>query len=595
MDPPRVKRYVDQIVVRHPSFYPDHGGPGWYPELQYPTQTRLAVRYNPLLEREVYVQLNAVFLSGLNMDMSKEDVMRVLGNFGVAHEAKIALFQPNKKQPGYRIAIIQFPSARQAEDAMNLVNDNRHVFRSQEFRARYSEVNAKGPNEGSVRDILLVREEFSLTPPHVPTVLSSNQLPFPHPPSATWNAVGYSRNASRGKRKSSEDEPARESSKRSWDLRCDRKRRRTLCDEEISCLPPFFQSNNGDSVTSRWTDQTAKNITISSRQNAVAHLSRTAKANRASRPLIERSDSDHRTDHDSGQRRKFSRWDNPRPYSRGDRSKMRSKGIQTDSSNDEIGEILARNRVEISKGTVAEAKTLDLVNGDKLTPKQVRPLKDDEHDASLPNAVFDHNVESEPSSSSSLDVFPTLTPTTQPPAEASNPCPNIDMKSLRPFAHHFLPAAAYEEPNFVSISSDGDKLLITSTMGTPLVSTDATDTNVSADSPELLLTAIADLTDEQRQVLRIKRVWKLDGRVGEMWKTSRGGLELASLRGSEMEVVGVLDLSAGDGAEVSATSGSKDNAKPIQAEAAIIPDTQECPVAPSPLHVPPSHISQKHL
>ncbi|WVQ82910.1 hypothetical protein IAT38_005046 [Cryptococcus sp. DSM 104549] len=204
MQPPRVNRYVDDILIKVPAFYGDTGGPGWYPELQHPVQTRLAVRFNPILGRTVYINPTAIFMTGVRHGMGMEDVRRVFTDLGVGHGMEFTLFTCHKFMTDVSIVIAEFPSARQAEQALLLANENRHLLDTPhfEFRARYSDVNATGPLQGTVRDILLVREELALTRLYLPTTLSSPHSP--PPPTPQWNAVGFSRDAFRGKRKSSE-------------------------------------------------------------------------------------------------------------------------------------------------------------------------------------------------------------------------------------------------------------------------------------------------------------------------------------------------------------------------------------------------------
>ncbi|OCF38613.1 hypothetical protein I317_07603 [Kwoniella heveanensis CBS 569] len=200
---PHVKRFVDGVAVLHPRYYADPGPEGFYPELQYPTQTRLGVMWNQHLGKETYIQLNAVFMTGIERKYDREHVR---GAF------EIISSNVHGKHPDEMIAIIEFPSAQQAESAILFANSNSRLLGDGHFFARYADVNAKGTYAGSTKDILLVREEFALSSPYTPRVLRaspSTRLPPPLcsqcPPSYnendfTWHAVGYSRDSFATKR-----------------------------------------------------------------------------------------------------------------------------------------------------------------------------------------------------------------------------------------------------------------------------------------------------------------------------------------------------------------------------------------------------------
>lgn len=62
----RLARHLpDGRAVMSPSFYPDPGPPGWYPELQQPRRARLEVRPAIRSDHQVYVQPNALLLSSI--------------------------------------------------------------------------------------------------------------------------------------------------------------------------------------------------------------------------------------------------------------------------------------------------------------------------------------------------------------------------------------------------------------------------------------------------------------------------------------------------------------------------------------------------
>lgn len=142
MQHPRVNRYPDNVLIRLPAYYADYGGPGWYPELQFPHQTRLAVRYSSALRKYVYIQPNALYISGIKEELGKEGICEILYSFGVERgvsrichhsgmEANIVqleftMYQPLRHLPGLVMTTMQFPSQRQAEDVLIIVvsNDN---------------------------------------------------------------------------------------------------------------------------------------------------------------------------------------------------------------------------------------------------------------------------------------------------------------------------------------------------------------------------------------------------------------------------------------------------------------------------------------
>ncbi|WVN88523.1 uncharacterized protein L203_103734 [Cryptococcus depauperatus CBS 7841] len=201
-DLPRVQRYVDDVFIRTPAFYGDHGGPGWYPELQTPTQSRLAVRWNAELGRDVYIQPDALFLTGLDKRLGREDIVETFRRFGLGSRIEIPFFRPHKHLESCNVALVMFPCPRQAEDALIFCNENSCFFGDKwDFRGRFLEINSNGEKAGKCDDILLVREELSLTPAHIPTCVSrdmaSSNLALP----SSWNAVGYSRDAFAHKRK----------------------------------------------------------------------------------------------------------------------------------------------------------------------------------------------------------------------------------------------------------------------------------------------------------------------------------------------------------------------------------------------------------
>ncbi|WVF66565.1 hypothetical protein IAT40_001305 [Kwoniella sp. CBS 6097] len=230
---PLVKRYVDGVAVLHPRFYPDQGPDGFFPELQYPTQTRLAVRWNEHLGMETYIQLNAIFLTGIKRVYGREDLRRVFRD--ISTELKITLFQVHAKYPEEMIAILEFAMPHQAEEALLFANSNSRLFGDGHFFARYLDINAKGPNAGSTDDILLVREDFALSSPYTPRTSSFSlsprqsftpQLQPPLPPSlppvdSGWHAVGYSRDSFAAKRPLSPNDrhwsPPRKRRSTEWD------------------------------------------------------------------------------------------------------------------------------------------------------------------------------------------------------------------------------------------------------------------------------------------------------------------------------------------------------------------------------------------
>ncbi|WVQ94177.1 hypothetical protein IAU59_001255 [Kwoniella sp. CBS 9459] len=209
--PPRVKRYVDNVAVLRPRYYPDPGPEGFYPELQYPTQTRLAVKWNEYLGRETYIQLNAVFMTGIMRAFGREDVRAAFND--ISRDIDITLFQVHAKHPEEMIAILEFPTPQQAEQAIRFANSNGRILGDGHFFARYADVNLKGPHAESTKDILLVREEFALSPPYTPLIgLNPPDQFFPPQPhrhassplDIGWHAVGYARDSFSTKRSLSE-------------------------------------------------------------------------------------------------------------------------------------------------------------------------------------------------------------------------------------------------------------------------------------------------------------------------------------------------------------------------------------------------------
>nr|XP_018266173.1 uncharacterized protein I303_00142 [Kwoniella dejecticola CBS 10117]OBR88331.1 hypothetical protein I303_00142 [Kwoniella dejecticola CBS 10117] len=177
--PPRVRRTVDNVLVLHPGYYPDPGPEGFYPELQYPVQTRLGVRFNPRVNKNVYTQLNAVFMFGLSWDMTEQKIADLL---------KVVTTE-SSPVPEMRIRLS--PS-----------------YDSNNFVVRHSDIHASGFYADSTKDVLIVSEMLALSPPYIPPPY----IPLPSPRNPTpskstnpdnWHAVGFSRDSFRSKRRSS--------------------------------------------------------------------------------------------------------------------------------------------------------------------------------------------------------------------------------------------------------------------------------------------------------------------------------------------------------------------------------------------------------
>ncbi|WWD22700.1 hypothetical protein CI109_107193 [Kwoniella shandongensis] len=540
--PPRVRRYVDNIAVRYPSFYPDNGGPGWYPELQYPTQTRLDVRYNNVLGREVYIQLNAVFFTGLRKDMNEGDVLDVLATLGVANGAKFTLLLSNRRQPDYRIAIIEFPTARQAEDAIVRSSENRAVFRSREFRARYSEINGNGPCQGSLRDILLVREEFALTPLHIPTSLSVNHLsprhrqappslPSPPPSAPPWNAVGFARDSFQKKRKSLNVEPEPTLRRR--------KRRHTLTDEadeeeDISDLPPIYRTDNTISKSTSSSASRSKSTlddTIASRMRrprdrGVGQSSRESNDHPARGKV--RSSQGGKSSISTGhhRHRKRSRKESPAAQSSENKSVDHRSGLQ-DPPGEELGDALLSR--------IGERARHD--------PSSIASRQDNNEGLPTQNQASSSTVNDKPPLT---PVSPDLTPDTPP-----LPSP-FSTKILEQFARHFCTdnVRPYKEPRFVSISANLDKIVISSTSNPsscrPGASTAKDEEGDASMIDQAYCTiAIDDMTSDQTNILGLKKVWMLSGRAGELWAARGGRLEWEASTESQQEVEKVLKIEEG--------------------------------------------------
>ncbi|OXG28849.1 hypothetical protein C361_00501 [Cryptococcus neoformans Tu259-1] len=206
MQYPRVNRYPDNVLVRLPAYYADHGGPGWYPELQSPHQTRLAMRYSSALRKDVYIQPNALFIPGIKEELGMQGIREILYSLGVERGLEFTMYRPLRHLSGLVMTTIQFPSQRQAEDVLITVNKNNHLFVSStsELKARYHEINSRGVNAASTKDILLVREELSLAPAYIPTIVPPHLAHLLSFQPARWNAVGYARDAFVNKRKLTE-------------------------------------------------------------------------------------------------------------------------------------------------------------------------------------------------------------------------------------------------------------------------------------------------------------------------------------------------------------------------------------------------------
>ncbi|WWC67285.1 uncharacterized protein I206_101193 [Kwoniella pini CBS 10737] len=217
--PPRARRTVDNILVLTPRYYPDPGPDGFYPELQRPVQTRLGVRFNDRLNKDVYFQLNAVFMTGLRLDFTQQDLKNLFKH--ITSEVCVLLipFLPwNKGRADQRkqirftalhphgnknvsLACMEFSSAAEADEVIIFVTTHRHLFGDNNIHVRHSDINASGYTAGSTMDILLVSEVLALSPPYTPRSGSSNtssgQLPD------GWHAAGFSRDFFKLKRSSS--------------------------------------------------------------------------------------------------------------------------------------------------------------------------------------------------------------------------------------------------------------------------------------------------------------------------------------------------------------------------------------------------------
>ncbi|WWC90180.1 uncharacterized protein L201_005113 [Kwoniella dendrophila CBS 6074] len=199
--PPRAKRTVDNVLVLYPRYYSDPGPEGFYPELQYPVQTRLGIRFHTLHNKNVYIQLNCVFMSGLKMNMTEKDVRDILK--GITNEILFTTFKKHSTR-NIKMACMEFSSARDADEVILFAQFNNRLFGDERLTVRYSDVNS---HNCSTKDILLVREEIALSPPYNPRSLRQSYLPFARPARKTeelgrWNAVGYSRDSFRSKRPS---------------------------------------------------------------------------------------------------------------------------------------------------------------------------------------------------------------------------------------------------------------------------------------------------------------------------------------------------------------------------------------------------------
>lgn len=90
MQYPRANQYPDDVFVRLPAYYDDHGGPGWYPELQCPQQAHLAVQYRSALRKNVYMQRKAFFILGIKEELGKHGIREILYSFGA--ERRVSRF-----------------------------------------------------------------------------------------------------------------------------------------------------------------------------------------------------------------------------------------------------------------------------------------------------------------------------------------------------------------------------------------------------------------------------------------------------------------------------------------------------------------------
>ncbi|WWD06316.1 hypothetical protein V865_004406 [Kwoniella europaea PYCC6329] len=160
--PPRARRYIDNQLVLPPRFYPDPGPEGFYPELQYPVQIRLGIRFNPLVQKQVYFQMNAVYIAGISLDMTKDRIKSHLS--GITDNF---IFTEFKKHPHREamLACMEFASLKDADDVICFVRAHTRIFGGKRVTARFSDIQS---NAESTRDILLVREELALWPPYSP-------------------------------------------------------------------------------------------------------------------------------------------------------------------------------------------------------------------------------------------------------------------------------------------------------------------------------------------------------------------------------------------------------------------------------------------
>ncbi|XAO22465.1 hypothetical protein I312_101236 [Cryptococcus bacillisporus CA1280] len=207
MQYPRANQYPDDVFVRLPAYYDDHGGPGWYPELQCPQQAHLAVQYRSALRKNVHIQRKAFFILGIKEELGKQGIREILYSFGA--ERRFTKCQPLRHFPGHVRTTIQFPCQHKAEDVLMIANRNSHllVSSSSELKVRYPEIDSRGFNTASTRDILLVREEIPLTSAYIPTIAPSHPAHLPSSQPSRWNAVGYARDAFVNKRKLAEYDP----------------------------------------------------------------------------------------------------------------------------------------------------------------------------------------------------------------------------------------------------------------------------------------------------------------------------------------------------------------------------------------------------
>ncbi|WVW81291.1 hypothetical protein I302_103282 [Kwoniella bestiolae CBS 10118] len=172
--PPRARRYVDNQLVLAPRYYPEPGPEGFYPELQHPVQTRLGIRLNTVLNKEVYTQLNAVFIAGMRMGITQNEIREYFRGIGDNF-----IFTEFHKHPhkDFMITCMEFGSAKDADDVICFTKHNTHLFGDERVTVRYSDIHSSGYSSGSTKDILLVREELALSPSYTPR---SIPLIFPY-------------------------------------------------------------------------------------------------------------------------------------------------------------------------------------------------------------------------------------------------------------------------------------------------------------------------------------------------------------------------------------------------------------------------------